>query len=456
MGKNNLTQKNEVNMLEGSLLDKIIIFALPLAGSSILQQLFNSCDTAVVGNFASSQDMAAVGANASVICLIVSLFVGLSVGANVSIGRLIGHNERKRINTAITTIMILAVFSGILLLVLGLILASPVLRLMKTPDDVLYLAIKYLQIYSLGMPFIMIYDFGAAILRSRGDSRRPFFALLFSGLVNVSLNLILVIVFKMGVAGVAIATVISNAISSIFIIVFLIKGDEDFRLNVHELKFDKEFFLEVLRIGVPSGIQGMIFSFSNSIIQTHLNSFNSTIMAGSTASQNIETIGYYAINSFNQSATTFMSQNYAAGKKDRCRKVFRYTLLCGLLSSLAIDILLLIFHGPVLSLFSSDKEVVQAAYIRMIHVISFQCIASTYEISGSNLRGMGYSATPTILTIFGCVGFRLFWIYFIFPLSKTYEMLLNVYPVSWCITGSLVMGAYFMISKKKLKVDVKI
>ena len=445
-------KKNEFNMLEGSLLDKIILFALPLAGSSILQQLFSSADTAVVGRFASHQDMAAVGANVPVISLIISLFVGLSVGANVAIGHLIGHNERKKLNTAISTIMMVSLISGLVLLFVSFFLAKPVHNWLKTPDDVFPLAVRYLQIYSLGTPFLMLYDFGAAILRSHGDSRRPFLSLLFSGVVNLFLNLLLVIVFKLGVAGVAIATVFSNIICSSFIVFFLISSkEEDFKLDLKNMHFDKKVLKEVLQVGIPSGIQGMIFSFSNNIIQASLNDFGSTIMAGSTASQNLEFIGFFGINSFNQSATTFMSQNYAAGKKDRCKKVFRYTLLCGIISCVLINGLLLIAHQPLAALFSSDKEVLKYAYIRMFHILPFQWIATTYEVTGSNLRGMGYSMTPTILTVFGCVGFRIFWIYFIFPITGSYELLLNVYPVSWCLTGFLVMSAYFIIARKKLR-----
>lgn len=442
---------NKVDMLNGSLLDKIILFALPLAASSILQQLFNSADTAVVGRFASSQDMAAVGANSPVINLIVSLFVGLSVGANVTVARLIGQGKKERINDAIGTITLIAAMSGILLLFLGMILARPILTLMDTPDDVLPLAVLYLRIYSLGMPFIMFYNFGAAILRSKGDSKRPLYALTLAGIINVILNLILVIVFHLNVAGVAIATVISNIISSGLILFFLIHGEEDFSLRRSCLKIHADILSVVLRIGVPAGIQGVIFSLSNTVIQSALNSFGSIVVAGSTVGTNMEVICYFSINAFNQAATTFMSQNYAAGKYDRCRKIYRECLFSGMIACAALNWLIILLHGPILSIFTTDPEVLHYAWLRVTHVLAFQWIAATYEVTGSALRGIGYSMTPTILTIFGCVGFRVFWVYFIFPITGTYSLLLMVYLASWVLTGALVTAAYLIIARKALK-----
>lgn len=437
-------------MLNGSLLDKIILFSLPLAASSILQQLFNSADTAVVGRFASSQDMAAVGANSSVINLIVSLFVGLSVGANVTVGRLIGQGRQKKINDAIGTITIIAFISGIFLLFLGISLARPILTLMDTPADVLPLAVLYLRIYSLGMPFIMFYNFGSAILRSKGDSKRPLYALTLAGIVNVILNLILVIIFHLNVAGVAIATVISNIISSSLILLFLIHGEENFRLVRSSIRIHGDILRGVLRIGVPAGIQGMIFSLSNTVIQSALNGFGSTVVAGSTVGANMEVICYYAINAFDQAATTFTSQNYAAGKHARCKKIHRQCLLSAMVFCATLNWMIILFHHPILSIFTTDPKVLHYALLRVTHVLAFQWIASTYEVTGSALRGMGYSMTPTFLTIFGCVGFRVFWVYFIFPITGTYTHLLLVYLSSWLLTGVLVMVAYFIIAHKKL------
>lgn len=439
------------DLLQGSLLDKILLFAIPVAASSILQQMFNSADTAVVGRFAGAEDMAAVGANSSVINLIVSLFLGLSTGANVTIGRLIGMREKKRINTAIGTIMVVAGISGILLLILGLSLASPILTLMNTPKDVLPLAILYLRIYAVGLPFIMLYDFGSAILRSKGDSRRPLYALLAAGVLNVALNLFLVIVFHLGVAGVAIATALSNMVSSGLILSFLIHGETDFRLERKFLKVDGKILREVLRIGVPSGLQGTIFSLSNNVIQIAINGFGSVVVAGSAAAVNFEFICYYAINAFNQAATTFISQNYAAGKKARCRKIYWFCLTGGFLSCAVLNWIVILFHRPLLGLFSTNPKVLHYALIRLTHVLAFQSLAASYEVTGSVLRGMGYSMTPTTLTIFGCVLFRIFWVFVIFPVTGTLSLLFYVYLASWILTGVLVCGAFAVIARKKLR-----
>ncbi len=446
------TRSHSIDMLNGPLLGRIIGFALPLAASSMLQQLFNTADVAVVGRFASPQDMAAVGSNSSVINLIISLFVGLSVGANVVIARLIGQDRRDRINAGIGTICLVALISGFILLFAGMLAAPPILAAMQTPADVMGPAVTYLRIYFLGMPFIMFYNFGSAILRSEGDSRRPLMALTIAGIINVALNLLLVIVFHMGAAGVGIATVISNAVSAAFIFRFLTQGPEDFRLRRSCLRLDSVVLKVMLRIGLPAGIQGMIFSLSNAVIQSAVNSFGSYAAAGSAASQNLEYVCYYAINAFNQAATTFTGQNFAAKKYDRCRNIYRDCLLSGAISCAIVDLILILASGPVLGFFSQDSRVLEFARIRMFHVLAFQGIAASYEVTGSTLRGMGWSMTPTVLTIFGCVLFRIFWVYVIFPIQGTYSSLMYIYLASWILTGTLVMTAYFIIARRTLRV----
>ena len=313
-------KKNTVDMLNGSLADKIILFALPLAASSILQQLFNSADLAVVGRFASSEAMAAVGSNAPVINLIVSLFTGLSVGANVLIATLIGKNQKEKINEAVHTIFSVSVLSGIVLIFLGIIGSREILKLMDAPDSVMNAAILYLRIYFTGMPFVMIYNFGSAILRARGDSARPLLCLVVSGIVNVILNLFFVIVCHMSVDGVAYATVISNLIGACFIIRFLMSEEETFRLSFRKLHIHKEFLIEIVKIGLPAGIQGMVFSLSNVVIQSAINSFGADAIAGASAGQNFEFMAYFIVNAFAQAAVTFTSQNFGAVKFDRCKK----------------------------------------------------------------------------------------------------------------------------------------
>ena len=437
-------------MLNGPLAGPIILFALPLALSSMLQQLFNAADTAVVGRFASSQAMAAVGSNSSVINLVVALFVGLSVGTNVVIASLIGRGRKEEIPTAIHTAVVVALISGDLLLFVGIGIARPMLTLMNTPEDVLDLAVLYLRIYFLGMPFIMLYNFGAAILRSKGDSTRPVYALICGGVLNVLLNLLLVIVFHLHVIGVASATVTSNVVSSFLVMWFLLHEEDEFRLNPKNLQIHRGYLMQMIRIGLPAGLQGVVFSLSNTVIQSGVNSFGSSASAGSAAALNFEIIAYYIVNSFNQATVTFTSQNYAAGKYDRVKKVFRLAILFTVIGAGTLDFLFIAGRHFTLSLFTTDPEVFKYAVIRFTHILAFQWMVSSYEISGSAMRGMGYSMTPTVITIFGTCVFRIFWVLTLFPRHRDFGFLLYVYPASWLITGSLVLFAYFLVCRKAM------
>ena len=437
-------------MLNGPLAGPIILFALPLAVSSMLQQLFNAADTAVVGRFASSQAMAAVGSNSSVINLVVALFVGLSVGTNVVIAGLIGRGRREEISTAVHTALVVAVISGVLLLFVGIGIARPILTLMNTPEDVLDLAVLYLRIYFLGMPFIMLYNFGAAILRSKGDSTRPVYALVCGGILNVLLNLLMVIVFRLHVVGVASATVTSNLVSSLLVMWFLLREEDEFRLDLKKLGINTGYLLQMVRIGMPAGLQGVVFSLSNTVIQTGVNSFGSAASAGSAAALNFEIICFYIVNSFNQATVTFTSQNYAAGKYDRCRRVFGLSLLFTVIGAGTMDFLFIAGRHFTLSLFTTDPKVFEYAVIRFTHILAFQWMVSFYEISGSALRGMGYSMTPTMITIFGTCVFRILWVMTLFPRHRSFGFLLYVYPASWLITGTLVLTAYFWICRKAM------
>ena len=437
-------------MLNGPLAGPIILFALPLALSSMLQQLFNAADTAVVGRFASSQAMAAVGSNSSVINLVVALFVGLSVGTNVVIASLIGRGRKEEIPTAVHTAVVVALISGVLLLFVGIGIARPMLTLMNTPEDVLDLAVLYLRIYFLGMPFIMLYNFGAAILRSKGDSTRPVYALICGGVLNVLLNLLLVIVFHLHVIGVASATVTSNVVSSFLVMWFLLHEEDEFRLNPKNLQIHRGYLMQMFRIGLPAGLQGVVFSLSNTVIQSGVNSFGSSASAGSAAALNFEIIAYYIVNSFNQATVTFTSQNYAAGKYDRVKKVFRLAILFTVIGAGTLDFLFIAGRHFTLSLFTTDPEVFKYAVIRFTHILAFQWMVSSYEISGSAMRGMGYSMTPTVITIFGTCVFRIFWVLTLFPRHRDFGFLLYVYPASWLITGSLVLFAYFLVCRKAM------
>ena len=441
-------------MLNGPLAGPIILFALPLALSSMLQQLFHAADTAVAGRFASSQAMAAVGSNSSVINLVVALFVGLSVGTNVVIASLIGRGRKDEIPTAVHTAVVVALISGVLLLFVGIGIARPMLTLMNTPEDVLDLAVLYLRIYFLGMPFIMLYNFGAAILRSKGDSTRPVYALICGGVLNVLLNLLLVIVFHLHVIGVASATVTSNVVSSFLVMWFLLHEEDEFRLNPKNLQIHRGYLMQMIRIGLPAGLQGVVFSLSNTVIQSGVNSFGSSASAGSAAALNFEIIAYYIVNSFNQATVTFTSQNYAAGKYDRVKKVFRLAILFTVIGAGTLDFLFIAGRHFTLSLFTTDPEVFKYAVIRFTHILAFQWMVSSYEISGSAMRGMCYSMTPTVITIFGTCVFRIFWVLTLFPRHRDFGFLLYVYPASWLITGSLVLLAYFLVCRKAMPARV--
>ena len=427
---------NQMDMLNGSIFDKILLFALPLAISSILQQLFNSVDVAVVGRFASSEALAAVGSNSSVISLLINLFVGISVGANVVIANYIGQGKTEKIQDAVHTVMIVSLISGVFLLVLGLMIARPILEIMGTPENVIDLAVLYLHIYFLGMPFL-IYNFGAAVLRSKGDTKRPLYCLIISGVINACLNLLFVIVFKLSVAGVAIATVIADGVSAVLIIYFLMNEEETIRLRLNKLKIKKSELIKVIKIGVPAGLQGVVFSISNVCIQTAINSF--------------EYFTYFTISAFVQAAVTFTSQNYGARNFKRCKKIFVYSMIssvviCGLMSAIFV-----VWRDFFAEIYTTDKAVLEYASIRMVHVLLFECLASSYEIGGAALRGLGYSMTPAVLTVLGSCVFRLIWIYTVFNKFRSFEMLMNVYPVSWIITGIAVLIAYAIVRKKLFK-----
>lgn len=445
---NNSKSRNSFDMINGSLLDKIVLFALPLAISSVLQQLFNAADLAVVGRFSSSQAMAAVGSNASVINLIVSTFVGLSVGANAVIAMEIGSGHREKINETVHTVITVSLITGFSLIVIGFILSGPILRLMGAPKEVMNLAILYLRIYFFAMPSIMIYNYGSAILRSKGDSRRPLFAMVLSGVINILLNLLFVVVFKLHVAGVALATVLSNMVGAGLVLYILFNEEETFRLNLRKLTIKKDYLIRMMQIGLPAGIQGAVFSLSNVVIQSAVNSFGSDAIAGGTAAANFDFISYCAMSAFAQSAVTFTSQNFGAGKYDRCKKVFRICMACGMGASAVVVLLLVTFRYQVISLFTTDSSVIEYAMIRIHSAFLFHYLIASYEVSGGCLRGMNYSLFPTIISILGTCVFRLIYVFVYIPSHHTFESLFHVYPLSWLLTGTITLTVYFIVRKR--------
>ncbi len=441
-------KSHQIDMLHGSLLDKILIFAMPLAFSMVLQQLFNSADVAVVGRFDSPQAMAAVGSNGAAINLMVNLFVGLSIGANVVVAKYIGKNEFSKIHDAVHTSISIALISSVLLLIWGLSVARPLLTLMNTPADIIDLAVVYFRIYFLGMPFIMLYNFGSAILRSKGDSNRPLWSLAIGGVVNVILNLIFVIGFKLSVVGVALATVISNVVSASMIIYFLIREEAPFKLNFKELTLKKVYAVQILKIGLPAGLQGMLFSISNVTIQTAINSLGSYASAGSAAALNFDFLTYYFVAAFTQAAVTFTSQNFSAGNFERCKKVFTLTMLAGLATTGTACAICAIWRTGILSLYTVNPEVLSYAEVRMLHAVAFLWMCNIYEVPGGVLRGMGYSTLPTVIILLGCCVLRIIWVYTVFAFYKDFAILMNVYPVSWAITSVATLIAYFYIRRR--------
>ena len=435
-------------MTQGTLWNKILIFALPLAASSILQQLFNSVDTAVVGRFASSQALAAVGSNSSLISLMINLFIGISLGSNVVIARYIGEKSEQNIQSAIHTAIVVALLSGFFVMILGQFIARPVLLLMGTPEDVIELAVLYLRIYLIGMPFIMLYDFGSSILRSTGDSRRPLYSLIAAGVINTLLNLVLVIGFQLGVAGVAIATVISNVVSSGIVIYILLHEAEPIRLDVHKLKIEPRELKKILVIGIPAGLQGMMFSIANVCIQSTINSFGSAAIAGSAAALNYEFFSYFMVSAFAQAAVTFTSQNYGAGEYERCRRIFRITMLLSLVSCGLLSGVFVLGRDFFLRLYTTDEAVLVFANQRILIATTLELLTSIYEISAGAMRGLGHSLLPAVITFLGSCVLRLIWIATACRMVHEFWMLLIIYPISWVVTGIAMTIAYYCIRRK--------
>ncbi len=446
-----MQRKNSIDMLNGPLLGKIIYFALPIAFCNILQQTFNATDTAVVGRFAGSQALAAVGSNGVTINILVNLFVGLSVGVNVLVARLIGHGDKDQVNPAIHTIMSMALIGGVILLAIGQLLSRPLLVLVATPDDVMPLAVVYLRIYFLGMPFFLIYNFGAAILRSNGDTKRPLISLFISGFLNLILNLILVCIFRMGVAGVGIATVISNIFSGTLVLIFLMREDEMLRFDPRKLTLQWKYMKEVLRVGVPTSIQHTAFAISNIVILSAINSFGSAASAGSAICLAIERNNAFIAQAFGQACVSFSSQNFGANRFDRVKRVFTLSLVTCEVSAFVYIGTCLYFRKPIISLFTTDPEVFRYAEMRILTSFALCFINSVTEISTASLRSIGYSLIPTGLTLLGTCVFRLFFIAFILPLNPTFAFLFWVYPTSWIITSASITAMLFLVRESAFR-----
>lgn len=435
---------SDIDMLHGALLGKLLLFTLPIALSSMVQQLFNAADTAVVGYFGNENALAAVGTNTEIIALIVTVSSGLSIGANILIAKHIGRNETAKMPAAVQTAMLLAFAVGIMGLVLGQIAAAPLLRLIRTPSGIFDEAKLYLQIYMLGYPFLLLYDFGAAALRARGDSRYPFLALMISGVANVGLNLLFVIAFRMGVAGVAVATDISTVLSALMVL-HRLKNDEMFYLTFRKPGFSPRIAWDILKTGIPSAVQGAVFCFANIFVQASVNSFGEIAIAGSTIAMNFEYFTYYIITAFGQTATTFTSQNYAAGQRGRCRRILRLCLGVSTVCSSIPIFLIVLLRGFFSGLFTPETAVIESAGVRIMCILLFEPICNFYEIPAGVLRGSGHALYPAVSTMIGTCAFRIIWVCTVFRAVPTLPMLYHAFPLSWVVTIVLVnLGFLFL------------
>ncbi|MCM1449934.1 MAG: MATE family efflux transporter [Clostridiales bacterium] len=447
MSTDNRISRKSIDMLSPeNLTGKIIKFVLPILACGIVQQSFNAVDIAVVGRFVGHEALAAVGANGPVIGLIINLFMGLSLGSNVIIANLIGQRNREGIRKAVATSAALALISGVVMMMIGLTIAGPILALLETPVEVIDKATEYLTILSLGFPGMMIYNFGSAILRSVGDTKRPFYCLVAGGLVNVILNLTFVLGFGMGVEGVAIATSISNYVSGMCIVWLLFHETGDIRLNPHCIKLFHKELGKIIRIGLPAGIQGMVFALSNVFVQSGINSFGHETVSGSAAALTFEFYSFFIIVSFTQACIAFMSQNYGAGNMDMCRSIFKRCFWLSIISCCIFNVAIVVFNEPAIEIFTDDAIVASHAATRISGVLMYQFIACTYEISGGALRALGYSIMPMLITVIGTCMLRIAWCSS--HLWNNFAQLIAIYPISWVITGVIMMTAYFIISRK--------
>ena len=425
-------------MLHGPIWNKVPLFALPVAATAILEQLFNASDVAIVGNFTGSLRtvaVAAVGANSAIIHLIVNLFIGIALGANVVIAHAIGEKNYKNVHTAVHTSIIMSILGGVIIAVIGELIASPLLGAMNMPDDVLPYALVYLRIYLLGLPVILLYNFEAAIFRSVGDTKVPLIALASSGVLNILLNLFFVVVFKMTVDGVAIATVISNAVSAAILYIRLRRTTQVIHVETRELRIDITSMKRIIQIGLPAGMQSAVFSAANILIQSAINSLGTVVMAASSAAYNVEMITYNIHNSFSQACTTFVGQNFGAGKLDRCKRTLGICLVEGLLAVGIAASLIICFGKEIISLFNSDPEVIEAGYFRLSVLVVSHLFSQVYEVIAGYLRGFGISMPPALLTIICICGIRFSWIYLVFPLSRTFRTIVAVFPISLASTA---------------------
>lgn len=436
------SKNNHIDMLHGPLVKNLFFFTIPIALSSMLQQLFNAADTAIVGLLGNTDALAAVGTNTEIVALIVSVSTGLAIGANLLVANKIGRNDTDNMPQIVQTTILLAIIIGIVGCILGQLICQPLLLSLKTPTTILGEATLYLRIYLMGYPCLLLYDFAAAILRAYGDSRYPFIALSLSGIANVVLNLLLVAVFHMGVAGVAVATTISTVLSAGLLLWRLVV---DMQPSIYHLQFSQTSAQTILRLGTPAAIQGAVFCFANIFVQTAINTFGEAAIAGSTIAMNFEYFTYYIIAAFGQAATTFTAQNCAAGQQARCRHILSVSLVLSTLCSSALIMSIVFGRGFFAALFSSDAAVIANALLRILCILAFEPLCNFYEIPAGCLRGRGYSLYPAVATMLGTCLLRVLWVFTVFQHTPTLSMLYYAFPLSWIVTILLINTGFALV-----------
>lgn len=444
-------KKYEIDMTNGPILKKMLLFAVPLMFSGVLQLLFNAADIVVVGQYAGYDSLGAVGATSSLINLLVNLFMGLSVGANVIAARYYGADDKEELCKTVHTAMTLSVISGVILTVIGITGAEKLLTMMDTPENLLPLSSLYLKVYFLGMPAMMVYNFGSAILRAAGDTKRPLYFLTLAGIINVILNLVFVIALKMDVAGVAAATAISQYISAALIVRCLVLEQGAIKLVPSMLRIHSDKFFQIIQVGLPAGFQGAVFSFSNVVIQSSINLFGDIVVAGNSAASNIEGFIYVSMNAFHQAVISFTSQNYGAGKTERINKILFSGLGSVFVIGLSLGAIVLFFGEFLLGIYSTEAEVIAAGMNRLRIILFSYFLCGMMDVMVGALRGIGYSVLPMIVSLLGACGLRLLWIATVFniPQYHTPEGIYMSYPVSWALTF-IVHVICFAIAKHLL------
>ncbi len=445
-----MQKRYELDMTTGPFLKKIFIFAVPMVFTGLLQLLYNTADVVVVGKFAGETALAAVGSTGSLINLILNVFIGLSMGSGVMVARYIGAQDDEKIHQCTHTAMCISLCAGFFVAAIGFFFSREMLILMNAPDDVLDKATLYLQIYFLGAPGSLLYNFGASVVRATGDTKRPLVILGLTGLVNVGLNLLLVIVFHMDVAGVAIATITAQYLSAICIVWRLMRLDNACKLQLKKMRFYKRALFEIIRIGLPAGVQSALFSISNVIIQSTVNSFGTVAMAGIAAGSNVDGYIFTCTNAVAQTAMNFTSQNIGAKKYENVPKVFRYCLSTAFIAAATLSAIAFLFRVPIVGMFSDEADVIAIGADRLTLILPFYFFCSLMDVTAGQVRGMGKSIEPMVISLLGACGSRLLWVFLILPLNKTLTMLYWSYPVSWALTF-FAQTAFYLYAAHKLK-----